>query len=128
MKKTLQKEFKYQTTPNESNTNYQQEKHSNDSSKVNNKHNSQNNNIVKIPSVSTTAAKIQKQHNNVIKLLPDETSLAQNSNNQPFPKSNSNLSHLHDDVNFKYLKHVVLKFLTSREYEVIIFNLNRNFW
>ncbi len=32
--------------------------------------------------------------------------------------NNSQLSSLHDDVNFKYLKHVVLKFLCSREYEV----------
>ena len=33
---------------------------------------------------------------------------------------NNNVN-LNDDVNFKYLKHVVLKFLTSREYEVIKF-------
>jgi len=26
-----------------------------------------------------------------------------------------------DDVNFKYLKHVLIKFLTSREYEVHIY-------
>jgi len=30
----------------------------------------------------------------------------------------NNLSSLHEDVNFKYLKHVVFKFLCSREYEV----------
>lgn len=27
-----------------------------------------------------------------------------------------------EDVNFKYLKHVLIKFLTSREYEVCIYN------
>ena len=37
------------------------------------------------------------------------------------PKVNGHLTNLHDDVNFKYLKHVVLKFLCSKEYEVILF-------
>lgn len=31
---------------------------------------------------------------------------------------------IEDDVNFKYLKHVLIKFLTSREYEV---NINFSF-
>lgn len=29
-------------------------------------------------------------------------------------------ANLKDDVNFKYLKHVLIKFLTSREYEVSV--------
>lgn len=37
------------------------------------------------------------------------------------PNVNGHLSNLHDDVNFKYLKHVVLKFLCSKEYEVKFF-------
>lgn len=35
------------------------------------------------------------------------------------PKVNGHLTNLHDDVNFKYLKHVVLKFLCSKEYEAL---------
>lgn len=41
------------------------------------------------------------------------------------PSSTKTLNHRQnnsreDDVNFKYLKHVLIKFLTSREYEVNI--------
>ncbi len=41
-----------------------------------------------------------------------------NLNEQSSVNQNDQVSHLHEDMNFKYLKHVVLKFITSREYEV----------
>ena len=117
MKKTLQKEFKQQSSTNESNINDQHQKHSNDLSDiVLNKPNSQNN----YPNKITNTVKNQKQNNHVNKLASNDTNAAQCSNIQAFTKSSPHLSNLHDDVNFKYLKHVVLKFLTSKEYEVII--------
>ena len=41
------------------------------------------------------------------------------SSSQTVNAKNSNIRE--DDVNFKYLKHVLIKFLTSREYEVRFF-------
>lgn len=41
------------------------------------------------------------------------------TNNHSVPNSRTAvLTTSDDDVNFKYLKHVLIKFLTSREYEV----------
>lgn len=41
------------------------------------------------------------------------------TNNHSVPNSRTAvLTTADDDVNFKYLKHVLIKFLTSREYEV----------
>ena len=121
MKKTLQKEFKYQSFPNESlpdcGTTLVQEKNSNELTVNKNKPNAHNNSSNKmVNSSNIQAIKPQKQINNLKSTL-NEVSFAQASN-QFLNKNNSQLSYLHDDVNFKYLKHVVLKFLTTREYEV----------
>lgn len=42
------------------------------------------------------------------------------SNNHSVTNSRSIVQPTDEDVNFKYLKHVLIKFLTCREYEVMI--------
>lgn len=108
MKKTLQRELKFQTLPNEKHQQQQdlqpfaqttnQDKKPNFESSTPN-HNSDN----------TNKQDLLKKHSNLNYILSKTA--------KPMPHV-ANLSNLHDDVNFKYLKHVVLKFLTSREYEV----------
>lgn len=92
IKKTLQKELKYQNVhlPNES-----------VETKPFNLH--------KTPSSQSLTTKPTYTSTKMSILHPP---------NSPPPVNNSHLSSLHGDVNFKYLKHVVLKFLCSREYEV----------
>lgn len=107
IKKTLQKELKYQNVhlPNE-----------NVETKPSNLHKTPSSQSLTTKPAYTSYNSQQQvrapNHPNSIPFL--------NSPNSPPPVNNSHLSSLHDDVNFKYLKHVVLKFLCSREYEVSI--------
>lgn len=105
MKKTLQKELKYHKLPNE--------KKSESLSELQNAgHNSLNLNNQISPVASNTSS-----INNNLSLSDKPINKFQNSS---LKKNHSlDMRILHDDVNFKYLKHVVLKFLTSREYEAI---------
>jgi golgin subfamily A protein 1 len=43
---------------------------------------------------------------------------------KPHQQANHRMTTDDDDVNFKYLKHVLIKFLTSREYEVRYDNMH----
>ena len=124
MKKTLQKEFKCQNLSNElkskespsSSTKLDQDSFLNDENTVNKEKsflfNNTNSKIVTSNSIPSRQNLKKSASANVNNL---------NAIESMYPKkNNSHLSSLHDDVNFKYLKHVVLKFLTSREYEVIL--------
>ena len=99
MKKTLQKELKFQLLPNETNNNESV------------------NNINKKNSI--TSQKLEETKNNI---KNDNCSLMQSNVAMPTSLSSKAKTKLQqvstDEVNFKYLKHVVLKFVTSREYEV----------
>lgn len=115
MKKTLQRELKYQALPND--------KHSSDKlnepqlqahktlSTTSTSSNSES------PVSSNSASKLQQT------TVPKRLQLYSSTSGLNVTKkiSNSDMSALHEDVNFKYLKHVVIKFLTSREYEVLNF-------
>lgn len=105
MKKTLQKELKYHKLPNEKKSESLSELQNvvNNSSKFNNETSpvSSNNSTIN-NNLSLSDKPINKFQNSILK------------------KNHSlDMRILHDDVNFKYLKHVVLKFVTSREYEAI---------
>lgn len=122
MKKTLQKELKYQSLPNEN-------KSSNDQQQQQTVPNNNNNNKVVIvenqnKSISSTLLNNKRLSLTTQSNLNLTNNLNNNNNNlhKKLSANNTNqLSSLHDDVNFKYLKHVIFKFLTSREYEVIFF-------
>ena len=127
MKKTLQKELKYQSLPNEN-------KSSNDQQQQQTVPNYSNNKVVIVEnqnkSISSTLL-----NNKRLSLTTQSSNLnltynLNNNNNNLHKKLSANntnqLSSLHDDVNFKYLKHVIFKFLTSREYEVMFFLSFRN--
>lgn len=58
--------------------------------------------------LKTTNHNDMNDSNNAAVLMPSQVST------KGFP---STLRRDEDDVNFKYLKHVIIKFLTSREYE-----------
>lgn len=106
LKKTLQKELKYHMLPNE-------KKNESIFETPNNGQNSPKTNHDISPIVSNTSLISQNS------ILPDK--ISNKFNNMISKKNHSTLDMtiLHEDVNFKYLKHVVLKFLTSREYEAI---------
>ncbi|CAF1050500.1 unnamed protein product, partial [Brachionus calyciflorus] len=110
MKKTLQKELKYHMLPNEKT-------------------------VPTTPDTGLESPKIPKPNlsNTQISPVSSNTSLV-NHQISPLTKtpslphstfsvkknlSSSDMSVLHEDVNFKYLKHVIVKFLTSREYEAL---------
>ena len=65
-------------------------------------------------STATTGSNTTTNNNNSIRSNNGGTALTSPTRGYAPPQ----LTHLHDDVNFKYLKHVVLRFVTSREYEV----------
>ena len=107
MKKTLQKELKFQSFPNEiifeANNNIKRnnsihEHQINDQSAIMQSKgiNGFNNTTAAIISTTSTPNKVRSN---------------KSINQQPI-----------DEINFKYLKHVVLKFVTSREYEVRFFS------
>lgn len=114
MKKTLQKELKYQMLPNEKQTQNEPSTESQQAKSLNN-------------SITSTTSLSPKSSSSSISNTQQTSStnvLAKKISN-PTPNFNikknltsADMSGLHEDVNFKYLKHVVLKFLTSREYEV----------
>lgn len=143
MKKTLQKELKFQSLPNEKPKNEQYtsqganeqdqvsdlemnspiKKPMNPKFSLDYSSDTQAQSILKHvpPSASSQLKKqltISNSANNSALNSATNAFNNNNSNNKKVNLVNSQLSHLHDDVNFKYLKHVVLKFLTSREYEV----------
>lgn len=91
MKKTLQKELKYQSLPND-----------------------------KQPTSPEPLLAQQESDNSINKTVLNKRVSNSCLNGFKLKQSvnSAQLSNLHDDVNFKYLKHVVFKFLTSREYEV----------
>lgn len=137
MKKTLQKELKFQSLPNEKpkNEQYTNSQGANEQDLINDL---DMNSPIKKPMNPKFSLDYSSdtQAQSILKHVPPSTqfkkqltntnsanssvlnSTAFNSSNKKVNLVNSQLSHLHDDVNFKYLKHVVLKFLTSREYEV----------
>jgi hypothetical protein len=108
MKKTLQKELKFQTLPNEKHQHQQDHQLSTSTTNQDKKH-SFDSSTLNQSSDNTNKQDLLKKHSNLNYILSKTA--------KPMPHV-ANLSNLHDDVNFKYLKHVVLKFLTSREYEV----------
>ena len=126
MKKTLQKELKYQSLPNESKAMTVLES---TTSTTTNSNSVNTSSIIQLINPSKT-----EEHTALnLTLLPNTPASPPSShNNHSFPirrtsltigkstppTNNAQLNHLHDDTNFKYLKHVILKFLTSREYEV----------
>lgn len=111
MKKTLQKELKYQSLPNETIT--VTHSPSSTQSKQSISSSPSNHQTIEIkPSESTSLTNTNNINN---KRISNHSNLSRKSSTF---NANNNLSNLHDDVNFKYLKHVVLKFVTSREYEV----------
>ena len=110
MKKTLQKEFKYQCLASE------------DSLKSINElklniHSSQSSAsfMTLINDPSTASNQVHTSHPKTKKSFESPHSSGASTAGH---KMNAHLITLHSDVNFQYLKHVVLKFLTSREYEV----------
>jgi hypothetical protein len=151
MKKTLQKEFKFNLFPNEQTTSDNStnrdslapnrninklngpinHSHSHSPSPTRNSTNTPLQNITpKITSQKQLAQSISATLQLPSNRRPSVTSTS-SLNNAAIASPNafqsalkksinnpSQLSSLHEDINFKYLKHVVLKFLTSREYEV----------
>jgi len=108
MKKTLQRELKFQTLPNEKQQQQQPQQDYQPSAQTTNQDKKYS--FDSSPALqSTNKQDLLKKHSNLNYILSKSA--------KPMPNV-ANLSNLHDDVNFKYLKHVVLKFLTSREYEV----------
>lgn len=108
MKKTLQKELKYQALPNEAAT-----------ASINTSANMPSNKTTPSPTMSVhnqfnSETKPSETVNNTRRISAHHLTLGRKSS----LLTNNNLSNLHDDVNFKYLKHVVFKFVTSRDYEV----------
>ena len=122
MKKTLQKEFKCQTLnsdqkpadPSVSHTFNQEIKAIEQLPSTNSKSNAVANKIISNSTNIPSKQSVKKPSSYINSSLANESVFI----GSPPKKNSSQLSHLHDDVNFKYLKHVVLKFLTSREYEV----------
>ena len=110
MKKTLQKEFKYQCLASE------------DSLKSINElklniHSSQSSASF-MTLISDPPAASKQAHASHLKNKKSFESSQSSGASTAGHKMNAHLISLHNDVNFQYLKHVVLKFLTSREYEV----------
>ncbi len=160
MKKTLQKELKYQCLPNENImvSGNKQQQQSNERLTLNSQSNASFTSSISFTGDTTTQINnlkleqskdktidAQAQYGGAIgesiyksnNLLTNTTksqshlvhsasyannmySISGNNNSGSINRKNVHLSNLHDDVNFKYLKHVVLKFITSREYEVIM--------
>jgi golgin subfamily A protein 1 len=88
LKKSLQIELKFHTLPNEVLPDVKKNVQS-----------------VQVPSVNSIAdLKAEQQH--------------QQRTRPKLKSQSSESSFIGDEINFKYLKHVLLKFLTSREYEV----------
>ncbi len=115
MKKTLQKELKYQSLPNEN-------KSSNDQQQ---QQTVPNNKVVIVENQNKSISSTFLNNKRLSLTTQSNLNLTNNNNNlhKKLSANNTNqLSSLHDDVNFKYLKHVIFKFLTSREYEVIFFS------
>lgn len=102
IKKTLQKELKYQNVhlPNEKVETKPSDLHKTASSQS----------LTTKPTYTSSSGRSPSHPNNI--------SILKNPN-PPSPVNSNHLASLHDDVNFKYLKHVVLKFLCSREYEAL---------
>jgi hypothetical protein len=137
MRKTLQKELKYQSLPNDriddsSNhhslnngnntftTNNNRIQHGTLPSDLNNQINSSllkrdNSSLPKTPTTPTNTNNTISM-SSLIKNNNESNSLT--FNNSPSSKIAQSKNFTSEDVNFKYLKHVVLKCLTSREYEV----------
>jgi golgin subfamily A protein 1 len=144
MKKTLQKELKYQALPNEQLKLKSVDSQYQFSPIKSNISENLNNNFTSMPSTPTTSNSNNFSALNKHELINGskmssinppiisrkQSASAQTSSiNQTRKFSITNgtvnntislnsMDHLEDDINFKYLKHVVLKFLTSKEYEV----------
>ena len=128
MKKTLQKELKYQSLPNEPSVSAPPADHDNGSNAGKPSQQEQQQQMKNgfkttapvTPALEAKAQLVKKANQPAI--YPASSQSAAQSNPALSMKRNSiqpnHLSNLHEDVNFKYLKHVVLKFVTSREYEV----------
>lgn len=111
MKKTLQKELNYQNIqlPNEKKSEGSEFKISSPQNKLSPSHKTQSNRSIN-----------RQLYANGPNLSLSSTKQMEALNLGGTSKAEAcHLSSLHDDVNFKYMKHVVLKFLCSREYEAI---------
>lgn len=99
MKKTLQKELKFQSLPNEIEiVSSQKKKEPITHQKI----------IIEESKIKTN------EEFAIIQTMSPPTPTTPKNNGKPKPLTNDN------EINFKYLKHVVLKFITSREYEVSV--------
>ena len=120
-KKTLQKELKFQTLPNESSNSSLDLTSSPSISVSNGKATNSDYQSNKSETSPKSDTALNEQINSVSKSsLTPKKSASSTSSVSSNAKKNSQLTSALDDVNFKYLKHVVLKFLTCREYEVIL--------
>ena len=105
MKKTLQKELKFQSLPNEIEIVSSAKRKESISMLPNLK----TLNIIE----ETKNTKINEEFA-IIQTMSPTTTIPAKNNSKTKQTSLSN----DNEINFKYLKHVVLKFVTSREYEV----------
>ena len=108
MKKTLQKELKFQSLPNEIEIVSSAKRKESISMLPNLK----TLNIIE----ETKNTKINEEFA-IIQTMSPTTTIPAKNNSKTKQTQQSSLSN-DNEINFKYLKHVVLKFVTSREYEV----------
>ncbi len=130
MKKTLQRELKVQTLPNDEGMDNKDTTDSNVTSRT--KH-------FPLPpssipphfAASSRAAQIMSQslppHMSNSKQFVNSYQKYDLEQGRPSPAPCSQCGHELDDANFQYLKHVVLKFMLSREHEVGNFNTGSSF-
>ena len=117
LKKTLQRELKVQALPNDemtepSNNLVSQHSHSVSMDALNSKSLAANVNNSAAPMLQTSGSVTRNMHTN--KYIERQLERA-----SPEPVRRSSSRRIHEeDVNFTYLKHVVLKFMLSRESEV----------
>ena len=115
LKKTLQRELKVQALPNdemESNNLVGQHSHSLSMDSLNNHTVSTDSRSSPVPMLQTSGSVTRNMHTN--KYIEKQLDRA---SPEP-PRRASSRRQYEEDVNFAYLKHVVLKFMLSRESEV----------
>ena len=120
LKKTLQRELKVQALPNdemsESNNLVSQHSHSLSMDSLNNQTLSTDSRSSPVPMLQTSGSVTRNMHTN--KYIEKQLDRA---SPEP-PRRASSRRQYEEDINFAYLKHVVLKFMLSRESEVSYFH------
>ena len=115
LKKTLQRELKVQSLPNDemtdSNNLVSQHSHSISMDSLNTQTIANESRSSPVPMLQTSASVTRNMHTN--KYIEKQLDRA-----SPEPARRASSRKKFEDVNFTYLKHVVLKFMLSRESEV----------